>query len=209
MQIPEFFPQGSIRILNRIVVLPFGRHLLTLTDTEFYGGDVIALPDHIEGSANVISGLLICDLTMKVHIVSQNKQLLDIVARYLRIHVLGVIPANIDHLSDNGADDKQRRTVHAGNRIINNNDLFLQLLAVFAAAHQMVEIQKCDKIPFTFTEIFRDFAILTNNLINILYACLSANAETLESGLAEDFIDAVNGSFCVGIVLVKVRNLRS
>ena len=71
------------------------------------------------------------------------------------------------------------------------------------------EVKKGYEVPFTFTKVFSNRAILTNNLINILGIGLGTNAETLETGIPQDFIDAVNGSLGVCIMFVKIGDLRS
>ena len=70
----------------------------------------------------------------------QNEQLFDIVSGDLWIHVLGVVPADVNHLPDDCADEEQGRAVHACHRVIDNDDLILQLLAAHAATNLMVEV---------------------------------------------------------------------
>lgn len=116
MNVAEFIPQGSIRILNRVIVFVFARNLFALTGAELDVGNIVVLSDHIERRAVVISNLLIGDFAMEVHVMRQDKQLLDIVARYLRIQIFRIVPADIDHFADDGADEEQGGTVHTGHR---------------------------------------------------------------------------------------------
>ena len=155
----------------------------------------------------IISGLLVSDLTMEVNIVSQDEQLLDVVSRNLRIEVFGVVPADIDHLTDDCADEEQGRAIHTGHRVIDNDDLFLELLATHAATYLMIEVQESDEVAFALTEVFSDGAVFTDNFINILHAFFGTNAETLETGIFQNLIDAVDGGFGIRIVLIQVGDL--
>ena len=76
------------------------------TGAELDGGNVVVLSDHIERRAVVISNLLIGDFAMEVHVMRQDKQLLDIVARNLRIQIFRIVPAHINHFADDGADEE-------------------------------------------------------------------------------------------------------
>ena len=144
---------------------------------------------------------------MEVHVVRQYKQLLDVVARNLRIQVLGIVPADVDHLTDDRTDEEQGCAIHAGYRVINNDNLLFEFLAAHATTNLMVEVQECDEVTLTLTEVFGHGAILADNLIYIFYADLGTNAEALETRVPQDFIDTVNGSFRVCVMLVQDRNL--
>lgn len=207
LDVPELIPQRSIGVLDRIVVLVLGRNFLALTLAKLDGGDIIVLPNHVERRAVIITDLLISDFPMEVHVVRQYKQLLDVVARNLRIQVLGIVPADVDHLTDDRTDEEQGCAIHAGYRVINNDNLLFEFLAAHATTNLMVEVQECDEVTLTLTEVFGHGAILADNLIYIFYADLGTNAEALETRVPQDFIDTVNGSFRVCVMLVQDRNL--
>lgn len=137
----------------------------------------------------------------------QHEQLLDVVAWNFRIQVLGIVPADVDHLTDDCTDEEQGCAIHAGYRIIDNDDLLFDFLAAHAATNLMVEVQECDEVTLAFTEVFGHGAILADNLIYIFYTGLGTNAEALETGVPQDFIDTINGRFSVCIMLVQGRNL--
>lgn len=97
----------------------------------------------------------------------QHEQLLDVVAWNFRIQVLGIVPADVDHLTDDCTDEEQGCAIHAGYRIIDNDDLLFDFLAAHAATNLMVEVQECDEVTLAFTEVFGHGAILADNLIYI------------------------------------------
>lgn len=189
------------------MVFILGQNFLVLTLAELDGGNIIVLPNHVEGRAAIITDLLIIDFMLELHVVRQHEQLLNMVSENLRIQVLGVVPANIYHFADDCADGEQSRAIYAGYRFIDNNDLFLEFLATHTATNLMVGIQECDEVTLAFTEVFSHGAILSDNLIYIFYTGLSTNVEALKVGVPQDFIDTINGHFNVCIMLVQGRNL--
>ena len=137
----------------------------------------------------------------------QDEQLLDVVTGNLRIQVLSIVPADIDHLTDDCADEEQGRAIHTGHRVIDNDDLFLELLATHAATYLMIEVQESDEVALALTEIFRNGAVLTDNFINILHAFFRTNAEALETRILQNLVDAVDGGLGVRIVLIQGGDL--
>ena len=150
----------------------YKRQLLALPLTEFAGGNVVVFPNHVERRTVIISNLLISDFTVEIHVMRQHEQLLDVVAWNFRIQVLGIVPADVDHLTDDCTDEEQGCAIHAGYRIIDNDDLLFDFLAAHAATNLMVEVQECDEVTLAFTEVFGHGAILADNLIYIFYTGL-------------------------------------
>ena len=209
MKIAELVPQSCIGILHGIVVFFFARNFLVLPLAELNSGYIIIFTNHIKRCAVVVPDLLICNLPVEIHIVCQDKQLLDVITGYLRIQIFGIISADIDHFADNGTNNEKSSAVHAGNGIVNYNDLFFQFFTVHAAAHSVVKIQKCYKIPFTLTEVFGNRSVFTNDFINILNTIFGSDAEPLETGVPQNFVNAVDGGFGVCIMFIQLGNLCS
>lgn len=88
--------------------------------------DIGSLTNHIKRGAIVIADLLVGYLSMEVHIVRQDKDLLDIVSRNRGTFPMRIIPADIDHFPYDGTYKEERRAVHTGNRIIDDDNLVLK-----------------------------------------------------------------------------------
>ena len=93
----------------------------------------------------VAVGQVIGYLPVKIDVVGHDENLLDVVALHLSLlfAVFSIIVAHADHFSYQCAYDKQDAAVHAGNRVINNNNfIFTYIRVCMATANQMVEVQK-------------------------------------------------------------------
>jgi hypothetical protein len=88
---------------------------------------------------------------VEINIVCEYEYLLDVVALNGVIAIVGIIIANINHFTNDGADNEQCIAVHTGNRIVNNNDFVFYSIAVVTAANKIIEIQECDKIALALT----------------------------------------------------------
>ena len=54
-----------------------------------------------------------------------------------------------------------------------------------AATHLMIEVQECDEVALALTEVFRNGAVFTDNLIHVLHTFLGTNAEALETRISQ------------------------
>lgn len=92
-----------------------------------------------------------------------------------------VIATHAQHLTHQRTDDKGLTGVHTGNRIIYDHDLILARVRIgLAAAHQAVEVQEINEVTLTLAELFRNLAILSDNLISTFDAFLFAEPESFK-----------------------------
>ncbi len=63
----------------------------------------------------------ICDFSVKIHIVRENENLLDIVALNLLVAVFCIVIADTNQLSENGADEEKRTTKSFYHTLNQNN----------------------------------------------------------------------------------------
>ena len=65
---------------------------------------------------------LICNLVVEICVVGHDENLLDVVALYIGISIIGIVVADPNHTTHDGTDDKESIAVHTGHRVINDND---------------------------------------------------------------------------------------
>ena len=136
----------------------------------------------------------------------QDENLLDVVAFHDMALIVCIIVADLDHLADESTYDEQRSAIHAGHRVINNHDFIFDCIASLAATHKVVEVKESDKVPFAFTQLVRNGAVRTNDLVNILDAFLGPEAEALETRVMQQRIDTRNGSLRIHDLFVEVTD---
>lgn len=128
--------------------------------------------------------VVVCYFSVKINVVCQDKNLLNIIALHLAflVTVFSVVEADADHLPHHGADDEQNAAVHAGNWVVNNHDFILAHgCVIMTAAHKVIEIKEGNKVPFAITEISGDCSIRPHDLIHILLTVLFAQSKTLKT----------------------------
>ena len=84
---------------------------------------------------------MVGDFPVEVHVMRQDENLFDIVAFHDVSLIICIVEADLDHLTDESAYDKQRSAVHAGHRVINDHDFILNRIATLAATNKVVEVK--------------------------------------------------------------------
>ena len=155
---------------------------------------------------------------MEVCVVGHNEDLLDIVTLDIGASIVGIVVADANHTTHNGTDDKESVAVHAGYRVINDND-FVAGIGTFRSsfeasvcggvanltitANQLIEIQECDKVAFALTQPGCHFAIGADYLIGVFDSCFGLQFKTLEAGIPEQIVDALNGLLGIDTLLIE------
>ena len=166
---------------------------------------IIRLPYHVECNAVVVFHHVVCYLTMEVRIVRQNKYLLDIGTGDIRMQHFNIVMAHTDHFPDHGAHNEQSAAVHAGNRIIDHDDLISSVhyicnftgrskdsrICSSAALNQMIEVQERNKVPFALAQTLYRLIAITNHFITVLDTRFLAKGEALEAGVLQHGIHAL------------------
>ena len=129
---------------------------------------------------------------MEINIVSQNENLLNIVAVDFMASIVRIVVTNLNHLSDQSTDDEQCSTIHTGYWVINNNNFIFYSFAAKASFHKVIIIQECNKVSFTFAQFFCNSSIWPNNLICICYSVLCTKMETFKTRIIKQNIDAID-----------------
>ena len=134
---------------------------------------------------------------MEINIVSQNENLLNIVAVDFMASIVRIVVTNLNHLSDQSTDDEQCSTIHTGYRVINNNNFIFYSFTIKASFHKVIVIQECNKVSFTFAQFFCNSSIRPNNLICICYSVLCTKMETFKTRIIKQNIDAIDSGLSI------------
>src|SRR5699024_2502865 len=123
----------------------------------------------------------------------------------IRVQHFYIVVAYADHFPDHGAHNEQSAAIHAGNRIIDYNDLVSSVhhichfagrskdscICSTAALNQMIKVQECNKVSFALAQTLDRLIAITNHLITVLDTRFLTKREALEAGVLQHGIHAL------------------
>ena len=118
-----FRPQRGIGVLHRVNIARIFRKAVRTVNARSNRRMVVHLADHEECHRVIVLDHVIGDFSVEISIVGQNEYLIYVATGDVRMQQFHVIVADADHLPDHGAHNEQRSTIHAGDRIVDDDYL--------------------------------------------------------------------------------------